>query len=334
MRKTFIIAEAGVNHNGKYDLALELVNKAVYAGVDAVKFQTWKTELLMTKRAELAEYQKRKNQQEQNQYDMVKRLELSYPEFSRLKKYCDTKDIIFLSTADEVKSARFLFDLQNIFKIGSGEITNLPYLRYIGSFKKQVILSTGMAEIYEIKDAVNILINSGTKKNDITVLHCNTEYPTPYEDVNLNAMLTIRDELGIKVGYSDHTLGIEVPIAAVAMGAEVVEKHFTLDRKMEGPDHKASLEPHELKAMVRAIRNTEKVIGDGIKKPSPSEKKNTIIVRKSIVAARDIMKDEVFSEENITTKRPGNGISPMKWDEIIGKRAIYNFTEDELIEIN
>jgi len=333
MRKTFIIAEAGVNHNGKYDLALKLVNEAVYAGVDAVKFQTWKTELLMTKRAELAEYQKRNNQQEQNQYDMVKRLELSYPEFSRLKKYCDTKNIIFLSTADEVKSAEFLLNLQNIFKIGSGEITNLPYLRYIGSFRKQVILSTGMAEIHEIKDAVNILINSGTKKNDITVLHCNTEYPTPYEDVNLNAMLTIRDELGIKVGYSDHTLGIEVPIAAVAMGAEVVEKHFTLDRKMEGPDHKASLEPHELKAMVRAIRNTEKVIGDGIKRPSPSEKKNIIIVRKSIVAARDIMEDEVFSEENITTKRPGNGISPMKWDEIIGKRAIRNFVEDELIEI-
>ena len=265
---------------------------------------------------------------------MVKKLELSYDDFKVLKEYCDKLGIMFLSTPFDLESIDFLNELGlEIFKIPSGEITNLPYLEKIGKLGKKVILSTGMADLGEIEDALDILINNGTRKEDITVLHCNTEYPTPIEDVNLLAMLTIRDAFKINVGYSDHTLGIEIPIAAVALGATVIEKHFTLDRNMEGPDHKASLEPHELKAMINAIRNVEKALGDGIKKPSKSEEKNKIIVRKSIVAKRKIKKGEIFTEENITVKRPGNGISPMRWYEILGKKASKDYQEDELIEI-
>tara|TARA_Y100000310_G_C20546900_1_gene746040 strand:- start:89 stop:1102 length:1014 start_codon:yes stop_codon:yes gene_type:complete len=331
--KTFIIAEAGVNHNGELDLAFKLIDAAVTAQVDAVKFQTWITELLLTKEAELAEYQKENDDQFKSQFDMAKMLELSYSEFNRLKKYCDSKNIIFLSTADEIESANYLYDLQDIFKIGSGEITNLPYLRHVGNFKKKVILSTGMATIEEIGNALDILVNFGTDRGDITVLHCTSEYPAPMDDVNLKAMRTIADELNVKVGYSDHSLGIEVPIAAVALGAKIIEKHFTLDRNMAGPDHKASLEPNELEAMVRSIRNIEKALGDGKKGPQHSEQKNISIARKSIIANRTIKKGEIFTENNLTVKRPGHGISPMKWDEVLGKAAIRKFNYDELIEL-
>lgn len=330
----YIIAEAGVNHNGQLALAYRLVDAAMEAGVDAVKFQTFKAEKEISKFAEKAEYQKETTDIHETLLEMTKKLELDKEDHKNLLAYCQNKGIAFLSSASDLYSIDLLIELGlETWKIPSNEITDFPYLRKIGQLGKKVIMSTGMADIKEVKKALNTLIEFGTNKEDITVLQCNTEYPTPFEDVNLNAMLTLRDELDVKVGYSDHTIGIEVPIAAVALGAEVIEKHFTLDKNMEGPDHRASLEPHELKAMVSAIRNIEKVMGDGIKRPSPSEKKNIIIARKSIVAARDIMKDEVFSEENITTKRPGNGISPMKWDVIIGKRAIRNFTEDEPIEI-
>jgi N,N'-diacetyllegionaminate synthase len=333
MGKTFIIAEAGVNHNGSYDTAIKLIDAAIEARADAVKFQTWKTELLMTKNSRLAEYQKKSPLESQSQFDLAIGLELSYPQFTRLKKYCDKKDIIFLSTPDEFESAEFLYNLQDIFKIGSGEITNLPFLRYIGNFNKKIILSTGMAKMEEVKNAVDILISSGTKKENITVLHCTSEYPAPMGEINLNAMRIIADKLKIKVGYSDHSMGVEVPIAAVALGAIVIEKHFTLDRRMEGPDHKASLEPHELKAMVKSIRNIERALGDGIKRPSPSELKNISIVRKSIVATEIIEKGDIFTQNNLTVKRPAHGISPMKWDEVLGKAAIRKFNYDELIEL-
>ena len=327
----FIIAEAGVNHNGDINLAKKLIDVAVDAGVDAVKFQTWKTELLVTKEAEQAVYQRENTSKNESQFDMLKRLELSYDAFRELKSYCDTKNIIFLSTPDEFESANFLCELQDIFKIGSGEITNLPYLRHIGSLEKKVILSTGMANMGEIEDALDILINAGTLKKNITVLHANTMYPTPMEDVNLNAMLTIGKAFDVAYGYSDHTLGIEVDIAAVAMGASCIEKHFTLDKTMEGPDHKASLEPDELKAMVKAIRNIELALGNGVKKPSKSEIPNIEVARKSIVTQRPIKKGEIFSEENLTIKRPGNGISPMRWDKIVGTVATRDYEEDELI---
>ena len=330
--QTFIIAEAGVNHNASFDMALKLIAVAVEAKVDAVKFQTWKTELLLTKEAGLAEYQKNGSNEIQNQYDLVKGLELSIDEFIELKKFCDSKNIIFFSTADETVSADNLYDLQDIFKIGSGEITNMPYLKHIGGFKKKVILSTGMSNLKEVEKAVDILESYGTPKKDITVLHCNTEYPTPMEDVNLKAMLTIRDNLGVSVGYSDHTLGIEIPVAAVALGATVIEKHFTLDRALPGPDHRASLEPNELKSMVKAIRNIEIAMGDGIKKAQPSEIKNITIARKSIVAKKRIFKGELFSVENLTTKRPGDGISPIHWDELIGSVAERDYKFDELID--
>jgi N,N'-diacetyllegionaminate synthase len=265
---------------------------------------------------------------------MLKKLELSFDDFIVLKEYCDKSGIMFLSTPFDFESIDFLNSLGlEIFKIPSGEITNLPYLEKIGKLRKKVILSTGMADLGEIEDALDILTSCGTKKEDITILHCNTEYPTPYEDVNLLAMLTIKEAFKVKVGYSDHTLGIEVPIAAVALGASVIEKHFTLDRNMQGPDHKSSLEPNELKAMVKAIRNVEKALGDGIKKPSPSEIKNKIIVRRSIVAKRNIKRGEIFNEENITVKRPATGISPMRWYEILGKTATRDYKEDEIIEI-
>ncbi len=332
--KTFIIAEAGVNHNGSLELAKKLVDVAIEAGADAVKFQTFKAESAISSYTPLAEYQKKNLGEEKSQLEMVKELELSFADFEKLKKYCDEKGILFLSSPFDIESARFLKDLGlQMFKIASGEITNYPLLKEIGSYRKEVILSTGMADLGEIEDALDVLIESGTKKENITVLHCNTEYPTPFEDVNLRAMLTIKEAFKVRVGYSDHTLGIEVPIAAVALGAEVIEKHFTLDKNLPGPDHKASLDPGELKTMIKAIRNIEKAIGDSIKKPSPSEKKNIPIVRKSIVAKRPIKKGEILTEENLTTKRPGTGISPMRWREIIGRKAQRDFKKDELIKI-
>lgn len=331
---TFVIAEAGVNHNGSIDTAKKLIDTAADAGADAVKFQTFKSEKIISRYAPKAEYQKKTTNKHESQLEMVKKLELDTNAHKRLINYCKEKNITFLSTPFDLESIDLLneFGLK-IFKIPSGEITNLPYLRKIGSLKKKVILSAGMADIGEIEDALDILTKAGTRKEDITVLHCNTEYPTPFEDVNLLAMLSIRDAFKVSVGYSDHTPGIEIPVAAVAIGATVIEKHFTLDKNMEGPDHKASLEPHELKAMVRAIRNIEKAIGNGIKKPSASEIKNKPIVRKSIVAAKEIKKGEVLSEETLSVKRPGSGISPLEWDRIIGRRAIRDFKEDELIEI-
>lgn len=334
MNKVFIIAEAGVNHNGSLETAKKLVDAAKDCGVDAVKFQTFKTEINISIHAEKAEYQKLTTDSNETQFDMIKDLELNFEEFRLLRDYCNKKEILFLSTPFDFESIKLLDELGlDTLKIPSGEIINLPFLGKIGSLNKKVILSTGMGTLQEIESALEILIKNGTDKNKITVLHCNTEYPTPFEDVNLLAMLTIKNKFNVKVGYSDHTLGIEVPIAAATLGAEIIEKHFTLDRNMEGPDHLASLEPNELKQMVRAIRNIEKAIGDGIKKPSPSEIKNIQIARKSLVASRQIMVGEIFTQENVGTKRPGTGISPMKWDEVMGKNAKRNFNTDELIEL-
>ena len=328
----FIIAEAGVNHNGSIELAEKLIDVAADAGADAVKFQTFKAEKLVSKTAKKAAYQMNTTDASESQYEMIKKLELDVDTHKELIAYCKTKEIMFLSTPFDHESIELLHDLGlEIFKIPSGEITNLPYLRHIGSLGRQIILSTGMADIGEIEDALDILTTAGTPKEKITILHANTMYPTPMEDVNLKAMQTIACAFGCNVGYSDHTLGIEVPIAAVAMGARVIEKHFTLDRTMVGPDHKASLEPYELGAMVEAIRNIEKALGTGIKKPSPSEKPNMEVARKSIVAARPIVKGECFTEENLTIKRPGNGMSPMRWDEIIGTIAQKEYETDEPI---
>lgn len=330
MNRTFIIAESGVNHNGDVGIAKEMVDVAAKAGADAVKFQTFKAEKMISKFAPKAEYQRKTTDENESQFEMVKKLELDQCAHKELIAYCRQKGIIFLSTPFDLESIDLLNELGlKILKIPSGEITNLPYLRKIGSLKKKLILSTGMADLQEIGNALKILTGAGTPKENITVLHCNTEYPTPMEDVNLRAMLTIRDTFDVKVGYSDHTLGIEVPIAAVALGASVIEKHFTLDANMKGPDHKASLEPAGLRTMVEAIRNIEKMLGDGVKKPSPSELKNRPIARKSIVAARDITKGEIFTEENIAVKRPGIGISPMEWDKILGEVAERDFKEDE-----
>jgi len=331
----FIIAEAGVNHNGSLELAKKLVDIAVEAGADAVKFQTFKAENLVSKEAKKAKYQVKNTGSDESQYEMLKRLELGFDEFVELKRYCDKKGIMFLSTPFDFESIKFLDELGlEIFKIPSGEITNYPYLREIAKLKKRIILSTGMANLCEIEQAIDVIEKFGTKREHITVLHANTEYPTPFKDVNLKAMLTIKEAFKVDVGYSDHTLGIEVPIAAVAMGAIVIEKHFTLDKNMDGPDHRASLEPNELKAMVKAIRNIEIALGNGIKKPSKSESKNIEIARKVIVAKKDIKKGEKFSEENLTVKRvKGKGINPMRWEEIIGKVANRNFKEDEKIEL-
>jgi len=330
--KVFIIAEAGVNHNGSIELAYKLIDIAVEAGADAVKFQTFKAENLVTKSADKADYQKQTTDESESQFEMIKKLELDFDIHKKLINYCKEKDIMFLSTPFDHESIDLLNELQlQIFKIPSGEITNLPYLRHIGLLNKKVFLSTGMSNLQEVGDALTVLINSGTLKENITVLHANTMYPTPMEDVNLNAMQTIHKEFGVAVGYSDHTLGIEVDIAAVAMGASIIEKHFTLDKAMEGPDHKASLEPEELKAMVSAIRNIEKALGSNEKILSPSEEVNINIVRKSIVASCPIRKGELLSEKNISTKRPGTGISPMKWDEIIGTIATKSYQMDESI---
>jgi N,N'-diacetyllegionaminate synthase len=330
--EVYIIAETGINHNGNIELAYKLVDTAVDAGANAVKFQTFKAEKVISKFAQKAEYQKKTTGQEESQLEMVKKLELTFDDFIKLKKYCSKRKIDFLSSPFDLNSIDFLYN-QNIgsIKVPSGEITNLPYLRHVGSLGKPVIMSTGMATLEEVRTALNVLVEVGAEKDQITVLHCNTEYPTSMEDVNLTAMLTMRDELGVAVGYSDHTLGIEIPVAAVTLGATIIEKHFTLDRTQPGPDHAASLEPDELKAMVTAIRNIEKAMGNGVKKPSPSETKNISIVRKSIVAKKPIKKGEQFSENNLTVKRPGTGISPMEWDTVIGEAATCDYKIDDLI---
>jgi N,N'-diacetyllegionaminate synthase len=332
VNNVFIIAEAGVNHNGSLELAKKLIDVAVEAGVDAVKFQTFKADKLVCKSAQKAVYQKQATDGEESQYQMIKKLELDEAAHRELIAYCKQKQVMFLSTAFDHDSVNMLNDFgMPIFKISSGEITNLPYLRHIGRLRKDIVLSTGMADLGEIEDALDVLIQAGVSKESITVLHATTEYPCPIEEVNLRAMQTIQTAFGVKVGYSDHTQGIAVPLAAVAMGACVIEKHFTLNRTMEGPDHKASLEPEELKAMVVGIRNISQALGNGIKKPSKSEMKNMQVARKSIVASRIIKAGEVFCEGNITIKRPGYGISPMRWDEIIGKVAQRDYESDDLI---
>lgn len=330
--KTFIIAEAGVNHNGDILLAKQLVDAAIESGADAVKFQTWKTELLVTEQAEMAEYQINNTQKIESQFQMLKRLELSHESFIELKRYCDSKNILFLSTPFEKESASFLNALQPIFKIGSGELTNTPLLRHIASFNKPVILSTGMSVLGEIEHALLILDQAGLTRDKITLLHVTTEYPTPINEVNLRAMHTLQQAFpGIAVGYSDHTAGIEIPIAAVALGATIIEKHFTLDKTMAGPDHKASLNPTEFSAMVKAIRNIELALGHGRKEPTPSELKNIKIARKSLVATQTIAAGEILTEDKIAIKRPGHGISPTRWDEIINTKAQKNYAPGDLI---
>lgn len=332
MSHVFIIAEAGVNHNGSLALAKKLIDVASDAGADAVKFQTFKADKLVSKTAKKAAYQQETTDENESQYEMIKKLELDIAAHYELIAYCKLKNILFLSTPFDHESIELLNKLEmKIFKIPSGEITNLPYLRRIGALGKEVILSTGMADLQEVKDALNVLVKAGTSKEKITVLHATTEYPCPINEVNLRAMQTMHDAFNVKVGYSDHTKGIEIPIAAVAMGACIIEKHFTLDKNMQGPDHKASLEPEELIAMVKAIRNIEDALGDGIKQPSKSEMKNMPIARKSIITCKAIAKGECFSEENLTIKRPGNGMNPMRWYEIIGTIAAKNYDEDELI---
>ncbi|MBT5088148.1 MAG: N-acetylneuraminate synthase [Deltaproteobacteria bacterium] len=329
-----MIAEAGVNHNGSLEQAKQLVVAASEAGADMVKFQTFSADRLVTKFANKADYQNQTTDASESQHAMIQKLELSLEMHKELILFCKQCNIEFFSTGFDIQSIDLLVDLGlEQFKIPSGEITNLPYLRHIGKYGKPVILSTGMANLGEIEAALGALETSGTRRNNITVLHCNTEYPTPMEDVNLKAMLAIRDTFGVKVGYSDHTLGTEVSVAAVALGATVIEKHFTLDRTLPGPDHKASLETHELKAMVKAIRNIEKALGDGIKRPSPSETKNKLIARKSLVAATAIPNGEFLTKDNLAVKRPGNGISPMRWDEVLGRTAIRDFEPDEMIEL-
>ena len=331
--QVLIIAEAGVNHNGSLEKAKKLVLAASEAGADMVKFQTFSADRLVTISANKADYQNKTTSAAESQHEMIRKLEISREMHEELIEYCRQCGIKFFSTGFDSQSINMLVELGlDLFKVPSGEITNLPYLRHVGEYGKPVILSTGMANMGEIETALDILENSGTLRNQITVLHCNTEYPTPIEDVNLRAMLAIKDAFGVSVGYSDHTLGIEVPIAAVSLGAKVIEKHFTLDCNLPGPDHRSSLEPDQLKAMVRAIRNIEKALGDGIKRPSPSEMKNIPIVRKSLVAATDIRAGECFTELNITVKRPGTGISPMNWNEVLGSFAVRDYKADELIE--
>ncbi|WP_414838646.1 N-acetylneuraminate synthase [Carnobacterium sp. TMP28] len=332
MNKTFIIAEAGVNHNGSIELAKELIKKGAEAGVDAVKFQSFKADKLVTIHAKKADYQvTNTGNNEESQYQMIKKLELDYDKHQELMDYATSLGVMFLSSAFDLESIDLLQDLGlGIFKIPSGEITNLPYLRKTAKTGKKVILSTGMSTLGEIEEALRVLRENGAK--EITVLHCNTEYPTPMEDVNLLAMNAMKEAFKVPVGYSDHTLGIEVPIAAVALGATLIEKHFTLDKTMTGPDHKASLEPDELKEMVTSIRNIEQALGNGVKTPTDSERKNKAIARKSLVAKTTIESGERYSEDNLEIKRPGTGLSPMLWDELIGKKATKNYQKDELIE--
>lgn len=334
-RHTVIIAEAGVNHNGSLEMAKKMVDAAADAGVDYVKFQTFCSELLVTASAAQADYQRREAQSEDSsQLAMLRKLELSHADHLALVDYCKQKGVKFLSTAFDLPSVDFLDGLGvDFWKVPSGEITNLPYLRKIAATRRPIVMSTGMSDLDTVKESLDFLLGEGADRKDITLLHCNTEYPTPFADVNLNAMITLRNELGVATGYSDHTLGIEVPVAAVALGAEVIEKHFTLDRNLPGPDHKASLLPDELKAMVSAIRNIEKALGTGLKRVTDSEAKNIVAARKSIVAAVAIKAGEVFTEENLTVKRPGNGLSPMKWYDVVGRQASRDYQPDEPIEI-
>ena len=335
--KVIIIAEAGVNHNGDMELAKKLIDIAADAGADYVKFQTFKAEKLASKNAKKADYQTKnlaesQNNQSDSQLEMLKKLELSQQQHFELISYCNLRKIQFFSTAFDLESLDFLATLGfELYKIPSGEITNLPYLKKIGSFQKNIIISTGMADLEEIGDALQVLVKAGTPKGNITVLHCNTEYPTPFEDVNLRAMQTIKNTFDVKIGYSDHTEGIEIPIAAVALGATMIEKHFTLDKTMEGPDHKASLEPNELKMMVKSIRNIEKAFGNGIKTPSNSEKKNIEIARKSIHIAKNLPENHILEENDLIMKRPATGISPMKMEEIIGKKLKINKETDDIL---
>ena len=329
--RVLIIAEIGVNHNGNVDIAKKLIDVAKEAGADIVKFQTAKLDSLVSKKAEMADYQKQNTGMEKLQKEMLKDLLLSFDDFKNLASYCKQIGIYFLSTPFDIESIRFLDSIQDIWKIPSGEITNYPYLVEIAKTKKKIILSTGMSTLEEVQQALDVLYENGA--SDVTLLHCTTDYPTAMEDVNLNAMLTLKKEFNVPVGYSDHTKGIEVSVAAVGMGATVIEKHFTLDRNMPGPDHKASLEPDELKQLVSSIRNVEKAKGSFEKKPTETEMKNRKVARKSIVAARNIRIGEEFSEENLTTKRPGDGISPMLWNEMIGKKATKDFCEDDLITL-
>lgn len=332
-RRTLVIAEAGVNHNGSLDLAKQLIDVAAEAGADVVKFQTFRANRLVTRDASKAVYQAATTDAAESQHEMLRRLELSVPMHHELIAHCDRKHISFLSTGFDIESVDFLKQLgQEIFKIPSGEITNKPYLEHIGNLRKKLIISTGMATLSDIEAALCVLETSGTPRSAITVLHCSTEYPTEMEDVNLSAMNSIRSAFGVEVGYSDHTRGIEVATAAVALGARIIEKHFTLDRSMPGPDHKASLEPAELAAMVSAIRNIERAMGDGIKRPSPGEIANMTVARKSIVARVFIRSGEPFTIDNIDVKRPGTGISPMRWDEVIGRQARRDYNPDELID--
>lgn len=328
----FIIAEVGVNHNGSLDIAKQLVDVAADSGADAVKFQTFKAATLVTKSAQQAEYQTVNTGSQKTQFDMLKYLELSEEDHQELIDYCQFKNIEFMSTPFDLQSIEFLNGLGvNRFKISSGEITNFPYLKMVGSFNKEIVLSTGMATLAEIEAALSLLIESGTDKNKITILHATTDYPTQMHDVNLTAMKTIAQAFKVQVGYSDHTPGVEVPTAAVALGASIIEKHFTLDKKLPGPDHKASLEPQELKKMVEAIRNIEMALGDGIKHPSANEQKNMRVARKSIVALTAIKNGEIFTEQNLTIKRPGMGISPMRWNEVVGQVAQKDYEADDLI---
>lgn len=330
--KVLIIAEAGVNHNGSLELAMKMADEAKASGADIVKFQTGIPEKVISRFAEKADYQKKTTGSSESQLDMVRKLMLKFDDFIRLKHHCEEIGIKFLSTPFDLDSIDFLDKLGcELWKIPSGEITNLPYLLRIARTKKPILLSTGMSTLEEVRQAMNILTSNGS--GTITLLHCTTEYPAPFTDINLKAMLTMRNEFACEVGYSDHTPGIEAAIAAAALGASVIEKHFTLDRNMTGPDHKASLEPGELCEMVRAIRNVELALGTGIKEPSDSELKNISIARKSIVASRAVMKGEIFTESNITTKRPGSGISPMRWFEVLGTMAVRDFQEDEMIEL-
>lgn len=332
--KTLIIAEAGVNHNGDLAQARQLIDVAAEAGADMVKFQTFSADKLVTTHARKADYQIQTNDADESQHAMIRRLELTREMHVTLIAHCKLRGIRFFSTGFDIDSIDLLVELGlDCLKIPSGEITNLPHLRHVGSYGKSVILSTGMATLGEIEAALDLLEQAGTPRDRITVLQCNTEYPTPMADVNLRAMLAIREAFGVAVGYSDHTQGIEVPIAAVALGATIIEKHFTLDRNLPGPDHKASLEPDELKAMVSAIRNIEQALGDGIKRPSQSEAKNKSIARKSLVAACAIRAGQVFSKTNLVVKRPGTGLSPMRWDEVLGRKAPRGFAPDELIEL-
>lgn len=333
-KSTLIIAEAGVNHNGELELAKQLIEVAAEAGADIIKFQTFNADRLTTRTAQKADYQTLTSGSKESQHEMLHRLELTADMHEKLIVHCAACSISFFSTGFDIESIDLLVNLGlDCLKIPSGEITNFPYLRYIGRLRKAIILSTGMATMSEIEAAIDVLEKAGTARKSITVLHCTTEYPTPMTDVNLRAMQTICTNFDVAVGYSDHTSGIEVAIAAVALGATVIEKHFTLDRNLPGPDHKASLEPEELKAMVTAIRNIEVALGDGVKRVTPSEAKNKPVVRKSLVASQAIQEGEIFSSQNVTTKRPGTGISPMCWDDIIGRAASRNFKADELIEL-